>query len=61
MSGGDIENHMVASFVPFTEWLPLPELYDFLQSSKVLITSSGKMIACDGKNILVFKNGFSFD
>ncbi|XP_003724756.1 uncharacterized protein LOC100888789 [Strongylocentrotus purpuratus] len=48
MSGGEMKKRRVASF-------PLPTITLDPLSSRVMMTSSGKLIANDGDNILVFK------
>eukprot|EP00057_Strongylocentrotus_purpuratus_P018965 XP_011673439.1 PREDICTED: uncharacterized protein LOC105442729 isoform X2 [Strongylocentrotus purpuratus] len=59
MSGGEMKKRRVASFPVSTELDP-PVLREWLLvSSRVIMTPSGKLIANDGKNILVFKNRFT--
>ncbi|XP_030849607.1 uncharacterized protein LOC115927634 [Strongylocentrotus purpuratus] len=58
MSGDEIEKRRVASFPLSTELDSLEDRECHLLSSRVLMTSSGKLFACDGDNILVFKNRF---
>ncbi|XP_030849435.1 uncharacterized protein LOC105439726 [Strongylocentrotus purpuratus] len=55
MSGRDMKKSLVASF-PLSTSLGSPENRKHrLALSRVVMTSSGNMIACDGDNILVFK------
>ncbi|XP_030849613.1 uncharacterized protein LOC115927638 [Strongylocentrotus purpuratus] len=56
MSGGEMKKRRVASFPISTR---LSDRMFHLITSRVLMTSSGKLIACDGDNILVFKNKFT--
>eukprot|EP00057_Strongylocentrotus_purpuratus_P029153 XP_011683627.1 PREDICTED: uncharacterized protein LOC105447373 [Strongylocentrotus purpuratus] len=56
MSGGDMKKRRVASFPISTR---LGDRMGHIVSSRVMMTSSGKLIANDGKNILVFKNRFT--
>eukprot|EP00057_Strongylocentrotus_purpuratus_P026416 XP_011680890.1 PREDICTED: uncharacterized protein LOC105446153 [Strongylocentrotus purpuratus] len=56
MSGSDVKKRRVASFPLSTEQ---ENEGDCLDESRVMMTSSGKMIASDGENILVFKNRFT--
>ena len=58
MSEGDMEKRRVASFPLSTELDSLEDRECHLLSSRVLMTSSGEIFACDGDNILVFKNRF---
>eukprot|EP00057_Strongylocentrotus_purpuratus_P017741 XP_011672215.1 PREDICTED: uncharacterized protein LOC105442100 [Strongylocentrotus purpuratus] len=60
MSGGDMKKRRVASFPLSTELDSLEEREGHFISSRVLMTSSGKLIVSDGDNILVFKNRFTF-
>nr|XP_054767221.1 uncharacterized protein LOC129274434 [Lytechinus pictus] len=55
MSEGDMKKRRVASFPLST--LPGNGLYH-LAFSRVIMTSSGNMIACDGDNVLIFKKRF---
>ena len=56
MSGSDMKKRRVASFPLSTR---LEDRRFTLYISRVMMTSSGKLIACDGDNILVFKNRFT--
>eukprot|EP00057_Strongylocentrotus_purpuratus_P009735 XP_011664209.1 PREDICTED: uncharacterized protein LOC105438280 [Strongylocentrotus purpuratus] len=56
MSGGDMKKRRVASFPLSTR---LCDRMDHIELSRVIMTSSGTLIACDGDNILVFKNRFT--
>ncbi|XP_030846750.1 uncharacterized protein LOC115926221 [Strongylocentrotus purpuratus] len=59
MSEGEMKKRRVAPFPLSTGMVEGPERRAHLLSSRVIMTSSGKMIACDGDNILVFKKLFS--
>ena len=60
MSGSDMKKRRVALFYLATELESLEERGGHLRSSRVMMTSSGKLIASDGDKILVFKNKFTF-
>ena len=53
--GRDMKKRKVASFPLSTE----TDGEDHLLLSRVMMTPSGKLIVCDGDNILVFKNRFT--
>ncbi|XP_030832580.1 uncharacterized protein LOC105442177 [Strongylocentrotus purpuratus] len=55
MSGGDMDKRRVASFPLSSRCHPLQNRLTHLVTSRVVMTSSGNMIACDVDNILVFK------
>ncbi|XP_041479307.1 uncharacterized protein LOC121426955 [Lytechinus variegatus] len=55
MSEGDMKKRRVASFPLSTR---LGNRFYHLAESRVTMTSSGNMIACDGDNILIFKKRF---
>ncbi|XP_041478714.1 uncharacterized protein LOC121426462 [Lytechinus variegatus] len=55
MSEGDMKKRRVASFPLSTR---LENRLYHLAGSRVMMTSSGNMIACDGDNILIFKKRF---
>ncbi|XP_054767163.2 uncharacterized protein LOC129274365 [Lytechinus pictus] len=55
MSEGDMEKRRVASF-PLSNTLRYGSSH--LVASSVIMTSSGNMVACDGENVLIFKNLF---
>eukprot|EP00057_Strongylocentrotus_purpuratus_P025901 XP_011680375.1 PREDICTED: uncharacterized protein LOC105445923 [Strongylocentrotus purpuratus] len=55
MSGGDMKKRRVASFPLSTRLDSLHGMKDILIASRVVMASSGNMIASDGENILVFK------
>nr|XP_054767219.1 LOW QUALITY PROTEIN: uncharacterized protein LOC129274432 [Lytechinus pictus] len=55
MSEGDMKKRRVASFPLSTR---LGNRFNFLAGTRVMMTSSGNMIACDGDNILIFKKRF---
>ncbi|XP_063964946.1 uncharacterized protein LOC135156424 [Lytechinus pictus] len=55
MSEGDLKKRRVASFPLSTR---LGDRFSHLVPSRVMMTSSGNMIACDGDNILIFKKRF---
>nr|XP_054767220.1 uncharacterized protein LOC129274433 [Lytechinus pictus] len=55
MSEGDMKKRRVASFPLSTR---LRNRLYHLAGSRVMMTSSGNMIACDGDNILIFKKRF---
>eukprot|EP00057_Strongylocentrotus_purpuratus_P012891 XP_011667365.1 PREDICTED: uncharacterized protein LOC105439727 [Strongylocentrotus purpuratus] len=55
MSGGDMKKRRVASFPLSTELDSLDDRKSRLIGSRVMMTSSGNMIACDEEKILVFK------
>nr|XP_054767239.1 uncharacterized protein LOC129274453 [Lytechinus pictus] len=55
MSEGDMKKRRVASFPLSTR---LGNRLNHLVFSRVMMTSSGNMIACDGDNILIFKKRF---
>nr|XP_054767231.1 uncharacterized protein LOC129274445 [Lytechinus pictus] len=57
MSEGDMKKRRVASF-PVSTRLDINNRSDQLASSRIMMTSSGNMIACDGDNILIFKKRF---
>ncbi|XP_030846059.1 uncharacterized protein LOC115926006 [Strongylocentrotus purpuratus] len=59
MSGVDVKKRRVASFPLSTIRVLMHDRRNYLLRSRVIMTSSGKMIACDGDNILVFKKLFS--
>eukprot|EP00057_Strongylocentrotus_purpuratus_P018293 XP_011672767.1 PREDICTED: uncharacterized protein LOC105442400 [Strongylocentrotus purpuratus] len=56
MSGGDMKKRRVASFKRLFLGIIVT---DHLMTFRVMMTSSGKLIACDGVNILIFKNRFT--
>ena len=55
MSGGEMKKRRVASFPLSTR---VKNRLGHLISSRVMMTPSGKLIDCDGVNILVFKKIF---
>nr|XP_054767233.1 uncharacterized protein LOC129274447 [Lytechinus pictus] len=55
MSEGDMKKRRVASFPLSTR---LGNRFSHLLGSRVMMTSSGNMIACDGDNILILKKRF---
>ncbi|XP_063964929.1 uncharacterized protein LOC135156418 [Lytechinus pictus] len=57
MSEGDMKKRKVASF-PLSTRLNRYNRFNHLFASRVIMTSSGNMIACDGDNILIFKKTF---
>ncbi|XP_063964914.1 uncharacterized protein LOC129273915 [Lytechinus pictus] len=57
MSEGDMKKRRVASF-PVSTRLDRNNRFNHLAGTRVMITSSGNMIACDGDNILIFKKRF---
>ena len=59
MSEGDMRKRRVASFPLSTGLAEENQRMNYFLISRVMMTSSGKMIACDGDNILVFKKLFS--
>ena len=60
MSEGDMKKRSVASFPLSARLKGNGEgMWNHFVWSRVMMTSSGKMIACDGDNILVFKKLFS--
>ena len=59
MSEGDMKKRRVASFPLSTRMLEEFDRRAHLLVYRVFMTSSGKIIACDGDNILVFKKLFS--
>ncbi|XP_011683710.1 uncharacterized protein LOC105447408 [Strongylocentrotus purpuratus] len=56
MSGSDMKKRRVASFPLSTK---LDNRKRYFKHSRVMMTSSGKLIASDADNILVFKNRFT--
>ena len=59
MSGGDMAKRRVASFSLPTRLDSLKDRESHLVSSRVMMTSSGNVIASNGENILVFKKQLS--
>eukprot|EP00057_Strongylocentrotus_purpuratus_P022539 XP_011677013.1 PREDICTED: uncharacterized protein LOC105444441 [Strongylocentrotus purpuratus] len=59
MSEGDMKKRRVASFPLSTRLVKAKNRRYYLRVSRLIMTSSGKMIASDGDNILVFKKLFS--
>ena len=59
MSGGDMKKRGVTSFPLSTRLDPWIARRRHLVISRVIMTSSGKLIASDGDKILVFKNRFA--
>ncbi|XP_063964873.1 uncharacterized protein LOC129274436 [Lytechinus pictus] len=59
MSEGDMKKRRVASF-PLSTILDRKKRFSHLVLSRIMMTSSGNMIACDGDNILIFKKRFIF-
>eukprot|EP00057_Strongylocentrotus_purpuratus_P016957 XP_011671431.1 PREDICTED: uncharacterized protein LOC105441722 [Strongylocentrotus purpuratus] len=59
MSGCGLKKRRVASFPLSTRMNSMNDRAVYLNSSRVMMTSSGKLIAFDGENILVFKNRFT--
>ena len=59
MSESDMKKRRVASFPLSTRLAKGKDRRIYLLESRVMMTSSGKMIASDGDNILVFKKLFS--
>ncbi|XP_063964821.1 uncharacterized protein LOC129274450 [Lytechinus pictus] len=57
MSEGDLKKKRVASF-PLSTRLDGNNRFHYLVGSRVIMTSSGNMIASDGDNILIFKKQF---
>ncbi|XP_041479151.1 uncharacterized protein LOC121426820 [Lytechinus variegatus] len=57
MSEGDMKKRRVASF-PLSTRLDRNKRFNHLVGSRVMMTSSGNMIACDGDNVLIFKKRF---
>ncbi|XP_063964839.1 uncharacterized protein LOC129274442 [Lytechinus pictus] len=57
MSEGYMKNRRVASF-PFSTRLDIDDKFNHLAVSRVMMTSPGNMIACDGDDILIFKKRF---
>nr|XP_054767225.1 uncharacterized protein LOC129274440 [Lytechinus pictus] len=55
MSEGDMKKRRVASF-PLSS--RLRKIFNHLVASRVIMTSSGNMIASDGDNVLIFKKRF---
>ncbi|XP_041478885.1 uncharacterized protein LOC121426595 [Lytechinus variegatus] len=59
MSEGDMKKRRVASF-PLSTRLNRNNRFNHLVLSRIMMTSSGNRIACDGDNILIFKKRFIF-
>nr|XP_054767241.1 uncharacterized protein LOC129274455 [Lytechinus pictus] len=57
MSEGDMKKRRVASF-PLSTRLDINNIFNHLVLSRVIMTSSGNMIASDGDNVLIFKKRF---
>ncbi|XP_041477912.1 uncharacterized protein LOC121425889 [Lytechinus variegatus] len=57
MSEGDMKKRRVASF-PLSTRLNKNNRFNHLVLSRIMMTSSGNIIACDGDNILIFKKRF---
>ncbi|XP_063960303.1 uncharacterized protein LOC135155287 [Lytechinus pictus] len=55
MTDDEEKKKRVGSFLILQD-LPMHNRKRLLNGSKVIVTSSGKVIACDGENILVFQN-----
>eukprot|EP00057_Strongylocentrotus_purpuratus_P015255 XP_011669729.1 PREDICTED: uncharacterized protein LOC105440858 [Strongylocentrotus purpuratus] len=59
MSEGGMKKRRVATYPLSTKLMETKSMKAHLLLSRVMMTSSGKMIACDGDNIFVFKRLFS--
>ncbi|XP_041467581.1 uncharacterized protein LOC121417914 [Lytechinus variegatus] len=60
MSGNEVKNRRVTSFPLSARLTDEDDRRGCLLASRIMISSSGKIIACDGDSILVFKKRLTF-